>query len=164
MSAAAGAGPAPGPGRRAVARTSCAVGVPTGSAPRPDGGATRIVLVRHGEAVCNVNGIVGGVRGCTGLTELGRRQVSALAARLERDRRAGRGDRALRLGPAPGGRDGRDPAAGGGRRARSTSSQECDLCELHPGEADGLGWQEVVDRFGVPEWDTDPDTADRPGR
>ena len=41
--------------------------------------------------------------------------------------------------------------------------QECDLCELHPGEADGLGWQEVVDRFGVPEWDTDPDTLIAPG-
>ena len=41
--------------------------------------------------------------------------------------------------------------------------QECALCELHPGESDGLTWQEVVDRFGVPEWDTDPDTLIAPG-
>jgi probable phosphoglycerate mutase len=41
--------------------------------------------------------------------------------------------------------------------------QECALCELHPGESDGLGWQEVIDRFGVPEWDTDPDTVIAPG-
>ena len=30
-----------------------------------------MVLVRHGEAVCNVNGMVGGFRGCTGLTATG---------------------------------------------------------------------------------------------
>jgi probable phosphoglycerate mutase len=41
--------------------------------------------------------------------------------------------------------------------------QDRDLSELHPGEADGLGWQEVVDRFGVPEWDTDPDMLIAPG-
>ena len=41
------------------------------------GRPTRVVLVRHGEAVCNVEGVVGGVRGCTGLTELGVRQVRA---------------------------------------------------------------------------------------
>jgi hypothetical protein len=50
----------------------------------PTDGSTRIVLIRHGEAVCNVNGIVGGERGCTGLTDLGRRQVVALAERLSR--------------------------------------------------------------------------------
>ncbi len=48
----------------------------------PTDGSTRVVLVRHGEAVCNINGIVGGQRGCTGLTDLGRRQVTALAERL----------------------------------------------------------------------------------
>ncbi|HEY3844167.1 MAG TPA: phosphoglycerate mutase family protein, partial [Acidimicrobiales bacterium] len=49
---------------------------------QPD--ATRVVLVRHGEAVCNVNGVVGGMRGCRGLTELGRAQVLALRERLIR--------------------------------------------------------------------------------
>jgi hypothetical protein len=47
-------------------------------------GTARIVLVRHGEAVCNVSGVVGGQMGCTGLTDLGRRQVRAVADRLER--------------------------------------------------------------------------------
>ena len=45
-------------------------------------GATRIVLVRHGEAECNLNRIIGGPKGCTGLTPLGRIQVAALADRL----------------------------------------------------------------------------------
>ena len=48
----------------------------------PEEGATRIVLVRHGEAECNLNHIIGGPKGCTGLTALGRHQVAALADRL----------------------------------------------------------------------------------
>lgn len=43
---------------------------------------TELVLARHGEARCNVAGIVGGDRGCTGLTPLGRRQAERLAIRL----------------------------------------------------------------------------------
>ena len=37
------------------------------------------------------------------------------------------------------------------------------LCELHPGEADGLTWQAFTERFGIPEWDDDPDAAVAPG-
>ncbi len=48
----------------------------------PEADASRIVLIRHGEAECNINRVVGGRQGCTGLTELGRRQVAALADRL----------------------------------------------------------------------------------
>lgn len=119
-------------------------------------GATRIVLVRHGEAVCNVAGIVGGVLGCTGLTELGRAQIAAVARRLEWTGEL-RGAQALYASVLP--------------RAIETAAllrpvvgdgdlpivEECSLCELHPGQADNLGWQEVIDQFGVPEWDTDPD-------
>jgi broad specificity phosphatase PhoE len=128
----------------------------------PTDGASRIVLVRHGEAICNVNGIVGGVRGCTGLTDLGRRQVSALAARLERTGELA-GASALYASVLPRAVETAAilrPAIGGGEL---DTVQECALCELHPGESDGLGWQEVVDRFGVPEWDTDPDTVIAPG-
>ena len=45
---------------------------------------TRLVIVRHGEAVSNAEDIVAGHVGCTGLTERGRRQVAALAERLRR--------------------------------------------------------------------------------
>jgi 2,3-bisphosphoglycerate-dependent phosphoglycerate mutase len=128
----------------------------------PAEGATRIVLVRHGEAVCNVNGIVGGVRGCTGLTDLGRRQVSALAARLERTGELA-GATALYASILPRAVETAGilhAVVGGGTL---DVVQECALCELHPGDSDGLGWQEVVDRFGVPEWDKDPDTLIAPG-
>ncbi|MFI9644617.1 histidine phosphatase family protein [Micromonospora sp. NPDC051925] len=43
---------------------------------------TELVIARHGEAACNVAGIVGGEHGCTGLTDRGREQVTQLAVRL----------------------------------------------------------------------------------
>jgi probable phosphoglycerate mutase len=140
------------------------LGVPTGvrRIVAPTDGSTRIVLVRHGEAVCNVNGIVGGVIGCTGLTELGRRQISALAARLEVTGELA-GATALYASVLPRAVETAEilrPVVGNGKL---DLVQECALCELHPGESDGLTWQEVVDRFGVPEWDIDPDTVIAPG-
>jgi probable phosphoglycerate mutase len=41
----------------------------------------RLILARHGQAHCNAHGIIGGPRGCTGLTDHGRRQAKQLAAR-----------------------------------------------------------------------------------
>lgn len=43
---------------------------------------TRLILVRHGQAHCNVRGIIGGPRGCTGLTDHGRHQARLVANRL----------------------------------------------------------------------------------
>ncbi len=59
-------------------------GAPPGvsSLPRSIAHPTRVVLIRHGEAICNVAGVVGGHVGCTGLSPTGRRQAEALAARL----------------------------------------------------------------------------------
>jgi probable phosphoglycerate mutase len=151
-------------GGAAGAELGASFGVPTGvrRIVAPTAGATRIVLVRHGEAVCNVNGIVGGVRGCTGLTDLGRRQVSALVERLEATGELA-GATALYSSVLPRAVETARilrPVVGDGKL---DIVEECNLCELHPGESDGLSWQEVVDRFGVPEWDTDPDTLIAPG-
>jgi probable phosphoglycerate mutase len=160
MSAPPAAGAPGAPGAAGAVPTTVPTGVRRVVPPTTD--ATRIVLVRHGEAVCNVNGIVGGVRGCTGLTDLGRRQVSALAARLERTGEL-KGATALYASVLPRAIETAgilQPVVGGGAL---DVVQECALCELHPGESDGLGWQEVIDRFGVPEWDTDPDTEIAPG-
>lgn len=43
---------------------------------------TRLVLVRHGESVHSVESVVGGARGCKGLTENGHEQARRLAERL----------------------------------------------------------------------------------
>jgi len=114
---------------------------------------TRLVLVRHGEADCNVAGIVGGPRGCTGLTDLGREQALALAQRLEVTREFDDAVAAYCSVLA---------------RAKETASivtrsvpglrvaEDCDLCELHPGLADAMGWDEMIATFGGPDWDVDP--------
>ena len=44
----------------------------------------RLLLIRHGESICGVNGVVGGTLGCTGLTERGFEQARALRDRFER--------------------------------------------------------------------------------
>ncbi|MGH9018190.1 MAG: histidine phosphatase family protein [Acidimicrobiales bacterium] len=122
--------------------------------------ATRLVLVRHGEAACNVAGVVGGRTGCTGLSPAGVAEAEALRHRLvatgELDAvsavYASVLPRALETAAivAPG---------LGGRAAVA----DCDLCELHPGEADGLTWTAFVERFGAPDWEVDPDAPLAPG-
>jgi probable phosphoglycerate mutase len=133
--------------------------------------ATRLVLIRHGEAVCNVAGVCGGLRGCQGLTERGRGQVRDLRDRLQRTGELAGADalyasvlpRAIEtaelLAPALAATD---PASG--RKAPAPEVvTECGLCELHCGEADGLSWGEFTERFPALDWDVDPDQVIAPG-
>ncbi|HWQ12052.1 MAG TPA: histidine phosphatase family protein [Roseiflexaceae bacterium] len=102
---------------------------------------TNLYLIRHGEAVSNVEPIMGGDKGCRGLTERGRAQAAALARRLE---------------------SGEIPAdvlyASDLPRARETAAAlagalglpiqlDRELQELRPGEADGLHIDEARARF-----------------
>jgi probable phosphoglycerate mutase len=45
---------------------------------------TRLILIRHGQSRHKLRGVVGGPRGCTGLTDLGREQAGRLRDRLAR--------------------------------------------------------------------------------
>lgn len=160
------------------ALTGAGTGAPEGPSPEapPPGirtmgasapSATTIVLVRHGEAVCNVSGVCGGPIGCTGLTDRGRAQVAVLADRLaETGELAGADalyasvlpravETAALLAPALAG-----PGANG---APPVVVEDCGFCELHPGDADGLDWSAFSERFGNPDWDTDPDRVIAPG-
>ena len=121
---------------------------------------TRLVLIRHGEAHCNARGMVGGPVGCTGLTDLGRRQVLALRDRLAYSREL---DDATALYTSTLPRAIETAALLEGGLPALGAVEDCDLCELHPGEADGLTWQELIDRFGEPDWDLDPDRPLAPG-
>lgn len=128
------------------------------SGPTPRG--TRLVLIRHGEADCNVEGRVGGERGCTGLTDRGRAQADALRQRLAHTREF---DAAVALYSSvlP--------------RARETLArllpalpavpvrEDCGLCEMHPGEADGMTWENMVATFGAVDWDENPHQPLSPG-
>ena len=131
----------------------------------PSHRATRLVLVRHGEAVCNVSGVCGGRAGCTGLTERGIQQVELL-----RDRLAVTGELvgtdALYASVLPRAIQTAEflaPALVGGDGPGLSVISECGLCELHPGEADALTWAEFGERFGQLDWDENPDQVIAPG-
>ena len=123
---------------------------------------TRVVLVRHGESVCNAQRVVGGHEGCTGLTVTGRNQANALRNRLKvTGELAGATalysselERAFETASII------SPEVGGGRLE---VLRRCSVCELHPGEGDGLDWQELNERYGQPDWDNRPDTPLAPG-
>jgi probable phosphoglycerate mutase len=131
----------------------------------PVPGATRVVLVRHGEAECNLNRVVGGRKGCTGLTDLGRRQVAALADRLYEsgELRAATTLYSSVLPRAVETAERLRAVVGPGPAALGPVVERCDLCELHPGESDGMSWDQVVEVLGVPDWDRDPDVPIAPG-
>ena len=163
------------------ALTGAGTGAPEGPSPEapPPGirtmgatgpSATTIVLVRHGEAVCNVSGVCGGPIGCTGLTDRGRVQVAVLRDRLAATGELAGADAlyasilpravetATLLAPALAA-VGEDGVVG----EPPTVVQECGFCELHPGEADGLDWSAFSERFGNPDWDVDPGREIAPG-
>lgn len=106
---------------------------------------TRLVLIRHGEARAALERVVAGERGCSGLSELGR-----LQARMLRDRLARTGEvvaDVLAASTLPRAVETAEiiaPALGYPEIVR-----DCDLCELHPGECDTLGWDEYAERYGV---------------
>jgi probable phosphoglycerate mutase len=131
----------------------------------PEEGASRIVLVRHGEAECNVNHVIGGPKGCTGLTHLGRRQVAALADRLFESGEL-RQATALYSSVLPRATETAErlrPVVGPGPTALGPVRERCDLCELHPGEADGMDWTQMVQTFSAPDWDSDATVPIAPG-
>jgi broad specificity phosphatase PhoE len=122
--------------------------------------ATRLVLVRHGEARCNVAGIVGGLSGCTGLSAVGVKEAEALRDRLI-DSGELSGAVAVYASILPRALETAAIVAPGIRGLEAVP--DCELCELHPGEADGLTWAEFTERYGGPNWDVDPDAVLAPG-
>ena len=118
---------------------------------------TRIVLIRHGQALAFTEPIVAG-HGCKGLSDHGRTQAERLRDRLVRSgelqdasyfyaslmRRAHETAEII----APG-------VAHGALEIR----QDCGLCEQHPGEADGILWSEYDARYGGLDTMLSPDRA-----
>jgi len=106
------------------------------AAPPP---TTRLVLVRHGESRSTVERVVGGHRGCGGLTEKGVLQAKALCDRLAQTGELA-GAAAVLTSVLPRAIETAEiiaPALGG-----LPVEQRCELCEIHPGEGDGLTWEE----------------------
>lgn len=121
---------------------------------------TRLVLVRHGEAVCNVEGYAGGLRTCVGLTDRGREQAHWLRTRLERSDELRDVTHAY-VSMLPRAKETAEIVLGALSPMQLIA--DCDLCEIHMGEADGLTWAQINQRFGGADWDLDPDQEFAPG-
>lgn len=121
---------------------------------------TRLVLIRHGESTATVRRIVGGPASCTGLSDLGRLQAEALAARLGRTHEitpdllvASSMPRAAETAKLIA------PALGG-----LAVLTEDDLREHDPGpDFDGLAYADVVEKIDPRRWHVDPYVAGFPG-
>ena len=121
---------------------------------------TRLVLIRHGESEAQAGSFIGGHSGCRGLSDLGRRQAEALRKRLER---TGELDGAVALYSSilPRAIETAEilrPALG-----ELAVLQDCDLCEGHPGEADGLTWDEWRERYAKEVYGKGPYAPWSPG-
>jgi probable phosphoglycerate mutase len=119
---------------------------------------TNLHLIRHGEAEINVRRVVGGPRGDTGLTAKGVAQAERLRDRLARDQEIQA--HVLVASPLP--------------RARQTAeivapalglpiTVDDALQEIDPGEADGLAFDDVITRFGIPDVAREPNRPLAPG-
>ena len=106
---------------------------------------TDLYLIRHGEAVANVEPIIGGMRGDVGLTELGRKQAELLEQRLRAEQL--RADQ-LYVSTLPRALETGEYVA---RALQLPIQRDDDLQELRPGEADGLSLDEWRRRFGEPD-------------
>jgi probable phosphoglycerate mutase len=117
--------------------------------------------VRHGEAVCNAESTLGGPIGCRGLTELGRSQARALAVRLSMSGELGEAT-ALYSSTLPRAVETAALLSPSLPAGLATVVRE-DLCEIDPGEADGMRWDQFIEVYGVPDWDSDPTVPLTPG-
>jgi broad specificity phosphatase PhoE len=105
---------------------------------------TRLFIVRHGESNAQAEGFFSGHATCTGLSSLGRKQAAALYERLAATREFGE-VAVLYTSILP--------------RAKETAAiiapafgdvpirHDCDWCEVHIGEAEGLSYSELQERF-----------------
>lgn len=126
--------------------------------PPPDKTA-RIILVRHGESRCAVAGVVGGPKGCKGLTELGVSQVHQLGRRLARTAELGK-VATLYSSVLPRAVETADILSA--YLGSPPRQEDCDLCELHPGECDAMTWADYQAAYGV-DFSTDPEIPLSPG-
>lgn len=108
---------------------------------------TNLYIIRHGEAVVNVEEIVGGAEGCQGLTLRGHEQ-----ARLLGERFAG-GDIKADVLYASTFRRARETAQAAAEGLHLPINWDDELQEVRPGEADTLTYAEARERFGTEETD-----------
>lgn len=121
----------------------------------------RVVLIRHGESQAQVDRFVSGHDTCSGLSTLGHQQATKLRDRLLRTGEL-RDVTAVYTSVLPRAIETAmtiAPAVGDGL----TASQHCDWCEQHPGEGEGLPFDEYDERYGVFNEGDDRERVRAPG-
>lgn len=128
---------------------------------------TRLVLVRHGESQVTVNRVVGGLATCSGLSDLGRQQAERLRERLAGARELvhdplAESELALYASSYPRAIQTAEiiaPSLG-----VSDVKIEPGFGEQDPGpDCDGMTFAEFVERYGRPDWETNPYGVSYPG-
>lgn len=121
--------------------------------------STRVVLVRHGESKVTVRRVVGGPRTCDGLSNLGVLQAERL-----RDRLAETGEVAATHLYSSAYPRARETAAVIAAALGLDVVVDEGFGEHDPGpDCDGMGFQDFVDRYGTPDWESDPHAVTFPG-
>jgi len=118
----------------------------------------RLLLVRHGQAHAGFSGVIGGPRGCAGLTDFGRAQAAALRDHLATSGRV-RAD-ALVVSTIPRAVETATIIAPG--LGLEIGGHHHDLSEVFTGEADGLEWEEYRVRYGHFDMEVEPDRVFAP--
>jgi 2,3-bisphosphoglycerate-dependent phosphoglycerate mutase len=118
---------------------------------------TKLVLVRHGQAICNVERTIEGKAICRGLSDLGRAQGKALAERLAKEEFK---PDVVVSSPI---RRAAETAAIITKAIQSVEPIfDADFEEVRPGEAEGMTWDQYSAFFGTTEgWD--PNVPFAPG-
>lgn len=119
----------------------------------------KLLLVRHGDAHAGFHGPIGGPKGCRGLTDLGRAQAERLRRHLESSPRL-HVDVLLTSEIPRAVETARIIAAAFGQ---TSLQQDCDLCEVHTGDADGVDWADYPSRFGSFDMMAEPERPFAPG-
>lgn len=116
------------------------------------------MLIRHAQSNATVRGVVGGTVGCTGLSPLGREQAERLSDRFGRTNEV-RPD-VVYASTLPRARETAELAAPGLGWVQEIRSDD-ELCEVRPGEADGMTWEAYRERYGIEA--LEPDRPLSPG-
>jgi probable phosphoglycerate mutase len=111
-------------------------------------------MIRHGESEHSQRGMIAGYSSCPGLTAQGFQQAQQLADRL---RATGEAANTAVLLSSTVLRARQTAEVLGHELGLGTVEQDCNLCELHPGAADGLSWAEYRERYGSFDLIAEPD-------
>lgn len=114
---------------------------------------TRLLIVRHGQAICNVERTIEGVATCRGLSPLGHRQAVAVADRLRNEHLHDAPPSPTLLVASPI-RRAQETAAAIATQLQLDVTTDPDLEEVRPGAAEGMTWDQYTAFYGNTEgWD-----------